>query len=642
MLPIIKLNIDEVKKLVLKNLGGGKIADYPQEKVFKTVREVCYKKAKRSLFVEAIKEQKVLIQQTKEAFEKSEKIFGQLLSTWTEIQTSKQKVATLKELKPKDQIILAAGLEFRDSYQVIASEKKQITADRQLAFKSTKDKISKSKDIILQYQDYLNHIEAVIKQIDTDWKILFKDIVYDQTERYFKLQVTRTLDNFKTVANLDYKYNFQKNKAGHWVFMNNETEKILRESFIDNFIVKHKSTYNEKEGFLSIDSKFTLEMDELDLTHKTTKGSTHVFGTVETEEWEEENKESFKVMQEFMHKYKNNTKTKSERKQSKHKWNLNFGLGGAFKTKIDASFEANFQNKFTAEYANALTISQAFIREISILHDTVLDINKKEIITSVQTPPKKSEDPRWVKILRKINKIKNILNILPIPKKMKYLRRVINILPIGRINTLLNVNSTVLKIYDEFFKKKDKTPQTITTTKTQLTEQLTKLHNDWTLALSEINSKSVEFKTKLTTEVKAFVMAELNLAVDASGVIAAKVGAGKGTLKVSKVADMNLTIEDKDLEKAQENYERIVNEYEEKITTKKSTQTSSKIKETTEKDVIVKGDFELKLLCYTNKEGKLDIRFNQNDINLIKTGLIHSPNLRFDFVFEEHISGVSN
>jgi len=56
----------------------------------------------------------------------------------------------------------------------------------------------------------------------------------------------------------------------------------------------------------------------------------------------------------------------------------------------------------------------------------------------------------------------------------------------------------------------------------------------------------------------------------------------------------------------------------------------------------VEGNFELQLLCYTDKEGKLDIRFNQNDIHLIKNGLVHSPNLRFDFVLEEHLSGVSN
>jgi len=642
MLPIIKLNIEEVKKLVLKNLGGGEIEDYLQEKVFKTVREICYKKAKRHLFVEAIEEHKVLIHQTKQIFEKSEKLFGQLLNTWTEIQTSKQKIAALKELEPKDQLIIGAGFKFQDSYKIVASEKKQLTADRQLAFKNAKEKISKSKEIIAKYQDYLNHIEAVIKQIDTDWKILFKDIVYNQTERHFNLQVTRTLHDVKTVANLAYKYNFKKNKAGHWIFMAKDTEKILRESFIDDIIVEHKPVYNEKEGFLSLESKFVLKMDELDLTSKTTKGTTHIFSTVETEEWEEERRESFKIMQEFMHKSKNNIKDKKERKQSQSKWGINLGLGGAMKTKIDASFEADFQNKFTTEYSNALAISHNFIREISVLHDTVLTINKKEITTLVKTPSKKPEDPGAIKILRKIDKIKNILNILPIPKKMNFLRKVINILPIGRINTLLNVNSTILKIYDNFFKKKDNTPQTITTTKTELSEQLTKLHDGWKLAISEIDSKSVEFKTLLTTEVKAHVMLDLKLAVDASGVIVAKAGLGKGKIETSKITTMDLTIEDKDLERAQENYQMVVNEYEEKVTAKKSTQTSSKTNETKEKDVVVEGNFELQLLCYTDKEGKLDIRFNQNDIHLIKNGLVHSPNLRFDFVLEEHLSGVSN
>ncbi len=641
MLPIINLNIEEVKKLVIKNLGGGKITDYPQEKVFKMVREVCYKKSNRSAFVEAIKEHKQLITETKQAFEKSEKIFGQLLNSLANMQHSRQKMETLKELEPQYSLLDGVIYSFNTSYQALVEEKKKISENRQLAFKNSKDKITKSKEIIGKYQDHLQHIEEVIKKVDTDWKILFNDIVYDQTERYFKLAVTRTLHGIKTVANLKYKFNFQKDKEGHWYLINDNTDKILRESFIDDIIIKNTTQYNKKEGFFSIESDFALAMDELDLTSEKSKSATHVFSTTETEEWEEERKESFKIMQEFMHKSYNDVKDKRSSKTKQSKWGLNFGLGVSVKAKLDGSTKADFQHKFSTEYSNALTVTQNFIREITVLHDTTLDIKQKEVVTSVETPTKGTEEPRWVKVLRKIDKIKNILNILPIPKKMNYLRKIIKILPIGRINTLLTVNNKILQLYD-MFKKKDTSPKTITTTKTELKELLVQLHKGWKLVLSEIDSRSVEFSTALTNEVKTKVMLALKLEVDAKGVIVGNGGVGKGSSSSSGETTIALKVEDKDLEKAQENYEKVINEYEEKITAKKSTQSSSNSHKVKEKDVVVKGNFLLKLLCYTNTEGKLDIRFNQNEVDLFKSSLVHNPDLKFDFVFEEHLSGVSN
>ncbi|MBL4648929.1 MAG: hypothetical protein JKY03_04305, partial [Aureispira sp.] len=371
MSPIIKLDVAQIKGLIIKNLGGKKISDYPQKKVFKTVREVCYKEGKHSLFVTNIDKHKVLITETKQVFQQSEKIFRELLDATAGMQTSKQKIGVLKELEPKFSPLTTTSILLKESYDVMILEKKQITADRQLTFKNTKEKIARSKGVIIKSQEHLQHIDAVIKQIDTDWKILFNEVVYDQTKRHFNLQITRSLLDVKTIANLTYNFNFQKDKDGHWTFINNTTDKILRESFIDDIIITHKPVYNKEEGFFSLESGFALVMDKLDLANKTTKGTTNVFEVTETEEWEENQVESFEAYQELSHKIDKNYQNKQETTKNKSSWGLIAGIGATGSLKVNSKYKGEFTKQFTTTYSEAWASSYKFISVLNLLHNEV-------------------------------------------------------------------------------------------------------------------------------------------------------------------------------------------------------------------------------------------------------------------------------
>lgn len=642
MAPIIKLDVAQIKDLIIKNLGGKKIADYPQEKVFKAVREVCYKEGKHSLFVNNIEKHKVLITKTKKKFEQSEKVFRKLLDATTGMQTSKEKMSVLKELEPKFAPLRANSVLLQKSYNAMVLEKKQITADRTLAFNSTKEKIARSKGIITKSQKHLQHIEDVINQIDTDWKILFNEVVYNQTKRHFNLKITRSLFEVKTVANLSYNFNFQKNKDGHWDFINDTTDKILRESFIDDVIITHEPVYNKEKGFLALESSFALVMDKLDLANKTTKGATHLFSSEETEEWEKEDIESLETYEEFISNSKKEFKDKQETTKNKSSWGLSGAVGLTGSVKVKSKYESEFTTRFTKTYSEAWAHSYKLINTLNLLHEEVLNIKKEDITITNKTAPKKSVDPKAIRILRKINKLKNILKIFPLPKKLKFLRKTLNIFPVFRgINKLFSLSDGILKIYD-FFKKPKDGPVTIEETNNKLHKELQILQGAFKKSLNTIELSSGAFKSELSNAVKITVTSDLELKIGVDVLIAAKGGFAKGNEKTKGMTTMNINVNEDHLNTAEAIYTSTVNEYEEKVTKKQSTQNSSKTTESKEKDLVVKGNFLLKLLCYTNKEGKLDLRFDQSNVSLIKNGLVHSPDLRFDFVLEDHLSGVSN